>query len=1122
MIPRIMCKQIFVIIIFLTFKFAATSSSTSSISKRAALAVVSTKKLIDDETCGQVRSLCSNLRSGTDDIYVLECIQSFPKQQLQTISDTCQHLIWTHTKQFMDDLFVHKLIEHNCNNKIFDNSLSDCKVSKDSGQLLGCVIDHKERIKNNECRGFVQRLEWVAFSDFRLIGHFVQDCEQDIELNGCGRINTEENKLSQGETLACLQTHIDSLANNCKKGVLHLSELQSDNVKLDRQLFLACATDSLRFCPEARPGSGAIYKCLMRNKNDGTMSKQCQLQLLRRDKLIAHDYRVSKGLARACKEEIKTHHCRRGVSDDKDIRLAQILLCLESIQKNNTKILPECLAEMIDHRKMLMEDYQLSPEILTDCSDDISKFCSNLEAGGKTIHCLMEYARPKRKKERRVNAQCLRALEMLVKVADVGEDWRVDPILRKACKPVVDIACTETEGGDARVMSCLMEKLGTNYMTQQCETALLQIQYFVARDFKLDPQLYRNCREDAVRLCRAKKNWADIDSSQMLDPERGPLILPCLHRYAYRPEKEIHLKQECLQEVKRVMRQRAKSVDLIPEIEDDCIDDLALYCFDKTGKGEEMQCLQDNLEKLQERCRAAVNSYTEDEAGHIELNPIIMAVCGDAMQKHCSSILKTGKDEGEMMECLIAYKNDPDMRTDVKCRAAIEHFQIISLKNYHFTFKFKEACRPYVSRFCQSSNTKYDVVACLSELMRNDTIKGAKHSIPKECRQQVRAQLYQQRENIDYDPKLKAACKNEIENFCFNIPHGSGQVLECLQTQHEKLNEQCRHLLFTIKKSELTDSSTDYTLINTCKDMIRQYCRDTEPSKMLDCLKLHKDESLFEVKCHLVVVNRMIEQNLDYRFNPKLQTACSKNIADFCTHIVANAKQNEELNGKVINCLKTKFREGKLYPDCEKQMTEVLHEQALNYKLNPLLQSLCHKEIQVLCSSVAVVAANDGTNTAIEEHGEVEECLKNAFMNKQIITQECKIEIAVLIQEAKADIHVDPLLQRACTVDLLKYCSNVQSGNGRLLKCLEVILEDESKALEDDCKQKLLQRMEMFKNAAVVAPQPESLSDLYTQVVESPAKRYFLVVLCTFVGFVFIFGLFCGRVTRRTMAMKNK
>lgn len=142
---------------------------------------------------------------------------------------------------------------------------------------------------------------------------------------------------------------------------------------------------------------------------------------------------------------------------------------------------------------------------------------------------------------------------------------------------------------------------------------------------------------------------------------------------------------------------------------------------------------------------------------------------------------------------------------------------------------------------------------------------------------------------------------------------------------------------------------------------------------------------------------------------------------EYCTNAVEKAKPNEELNGIVVDCLKKKFREGKLTPQCEERMTEVLHEQALNYKLNPLLRTVCNSEIQIICKP----------NNDVDEQGEVEECLKMAFLNGKIISQECKFEVALLIQEAKADIHVDPLLQRACTVDLLKYCSNVKSGNGR-------------------------------------------------------------------------------------------
>lgn len=137
---------------------------------------------------------------------------------------------------------------------------------------------------------------------------------------------------------------------------------------------------------------------------------------------------------------------------------------------------------------------------------------------------------------------------------------------------------------------------------------------------------------------------------------------------------------------------------------------------------------------------------------------------------------------------------------------------------------------------------------------------------------------------------------------------------------------------------------------------------------------------LFDTNCHLVVIHRMIEENKDYRFNPLLQEACKKNIAEYCTKIVATAKQNEELNGKVIDCLKTKFREGKLTPVCEDRMTEVLHEQALNYKLNPLLQTVCKPEIRIICKP------SDDT----DERGEVEECLKMAFINGKIISQECK------------------------------------------------------------------------------------------------------------------------------------
>lgn len=144
------------------------------------------------------------------------------------------------------------------------------------------------------------------------------------------------------------------------------------------------------------------------------MTAQCQEQLTRREKLIASDYKISKGLVKACKEDIRNNHCRRSVSEDKEIKLAQILLCLESAVKNGSKIDGNCQAEMFDHRKLLMEDYRLSPEIVDGCANEITTFCNSLEVGGATIHCLMEHTRT-RKKKSRVSLKCQRAVRNSLK-----------------------------------------------------------------------------------------------------------------------------------------------------------------------------------------------------------------------------------------------------------------------------------------------------------------------------------------------------------------------------------------------------------------------------------------------------------------------------------------------------------------------------------------------------------------------------------------------------------------------------------------------------------------------------------------------------------------------------------
>ena len=58
------------------------------------------------------------------------------------------------------------------------------------------------------------------------------------------------------------------------------------------------------------------------------------------------------------------------------------------------EVAPECIAEMKDMRRSLMEDYKVSPNLVHACSYEITKSCGGgLHREGKTLHCLMDLAR---------------------------------------------------------------------------------------------------------------------------------------------------------------------------------------------------------------------------------------------------------------------------------------------------------------------------------------------------------------------------------------------------------------------------------------------------------------------------------------------------------------------------------------------------------------------------------------------------------------------------------------------------------------------------------------------------------------------------------------------------------
>uniref|UniRef100_A0A3Q1I7W5 Golgi apparatus protein 1 n=1 Tax=Anabas testudineus TaxID=64144 RepID=A0A3Q1I7W5_ANATE len=1033
-------------------------------------------KLAEEAVCrDDLTRLCPK-HSWNNNLAVLECLQD--KKEETEIAAECNHLLWNYKLNLTTDPKFESVAVEVCKTTI--SEIKECAAEElGKGYLVSCLVDHRTNISDYQCSQYITKMTSIIFSDYRLICGFMDKCHEDINVLRCGSVSTGEKDIhSQGEVIACLEkglvreaeeqrgAHV--IKDDCKKSIMRVAELSSDDFHLDRYLYFACRDDRERFCENTLAGEGRVYKCLFNHKFEEAMSERCREALTTRQKLIAQDYKVSYSLAKACKSDLRKYRCSTDTNMPRarEARLSYLLLCLESAVHRGRVVSGQCQGEMMDYRRMLMEDFSLSPEIVLHCRSEIESHCSGLHRKGRTLHCLMGVGRGDASA---IDPNCQRALQTLIQEADPGADYRIDRALNEACESVIQTACKHIRNGDPMILSCLMEHLYTEKMVEDCEHRLLELQYFIARDWKLDPILYKKCQGDASRICHTH-GWNE--TNEMMPPGA---IFSCLYRHAYRSvEQGRRLSRDCKVEVQRILHQRALDVKLDPELQKRCMTDLGKWCSEKTEPGQELECLQDHLEDLMSECREMVGNLTELESEDIQIEALLMRACEPVIQAHCHEVADNQIDTGDLMECLVQNKHQKEMNE--KCVVGVTHFQLIQIKDFRFSYKFKTACKEDVLKLCPNIKKKA----------------------------QIHFTEYVTSEDIRLEPELYDSCKQDITKLCPNVAYGNAQVIECLKENKRFLNSRCHQRIFNLQQVEMAEPELDYQLMRVCKHMIK-------PKNVLQCLKQNKNSELMDPKCKQMITKRQITQNTDYRLNPVLRKACKADIPKFCQSILNKATAETELEGQVIACLKLKYADQRLSSDCEDQIQIILQESALDYRLDPQLQLHCTQEITQLCAEEAA---------AQEQTGQVEECLKVNLL--KIKSEPCKKEVLNILKESKADIFVDPVLHTACALDIKHHCAAIPPGRGRQMSCLMEALQDKRVRLQPECKKRLQDRIDMWSYAAKVAP-AEGFSDLAMQVMTSPSKNYILTVICAGVALLFLMGLLCGRFTKRvTQELKDR
>ena len=203
--------------------------------------------------------------------------------------------------------------------------------------------------------------------------------------------------------------------------------------------------------------------------------------------MAAEDYKADVSLTSACGQELAELQCGKEQGEEGEhaaVHLSTVLLCLEAgMREEKVKVttpfqlinhaktfqIPfpfqvggRCVSEMQEIRRSLMEDFSVTPELVTSCKvhknqmqslnltncnvalrmifvlkAEIKTHCgkdsSKEKHPGETIHCLMKAAMEEdkrreskdRSKEVTFGRQCEEALNRLLDAAQIASDWKV-------------------------------------------------------------------------------------------------------------------------------------------------------------------------------------------------------------------------------------------------------------------------------------------------------------------------------------------------------------------------------------------------------------------------------------------------------------------------------------------------------------------------------------------------------------------------------------------------------------------------------------------------------------------------------------------------------------------------
>ena len=306
----------------------------------------------------------------------IECLRS----HLSRLDPPCVAAVRSVAKTQARDVLYSPQLVARCEAELKSPKLCG-DVPHGGGKALACLSSKRfDPTFGASCKGAITTQLMRHSMDVTLMVSLHTACQDDLHaLCPTGSASAEEDdwdgfRSTVAPFLSCLRSKRSSIREpECRRQVGELQSAISENVLLNRPLFVACLSDVKAHCDDVKVGGGRVIACLeaVARAGEVALAPQCAAQVLEHQQQMLDSLHLNQPVVTSCAAEV-VQYCAGKEGE-------HLLRCLQGSAA--TSVMSKgCRSKVIELTQTQLSDLRLNRGLLSSCRRDVTQLCPSAAA----------------------------------------------------------------------------------------------------------------------------------------------------------------------------------------------------------------------------------------------------------------------------------------------------------------------------------------------------------------------------------------------------------------------------------------------------------------------------------------------------------------------------------------------------------------------------------------------------------------------------------------------------------------------------------------------------------------------------------------------------------------------